>query len=329
MMAKKVLLTGGAGYIGSHTAYCLLDAGYEVFVLDDFSNSSPGSVPAGVSFTEGDVGDAALVRSVLADNAIGAVVHFAGSIVVPESVEDPHGYYLNNVVKSHSLIGACRESGVRHLVFSSTAAVYGAPARVPVSEEAATVPINPYGHSKLMVEQMLRDLSATGALDHVALRYFNVAGADPQGRAGQRGKNLTHLIKVASQTAVGLRPEITIFGTDYETPDGTCVRDYIHISDLAAAHLSALRHLEAGQGSVTLNCGYGRGYSVAEVLSAVERVTGRALAKVEGPRRAGDPPALVAATEKIRRVLDWSPRHDDLDGIVASAIDWERKLKGS
>jgi UDP-glucose 4-epimerase len=260
MMAKKVLLTGGAGYIGSHTAYCLLDAGYEVFVLDDFSNSSPGSVPAGVSFTEGDVGDAALVRSVLADNAIGAVVHFAGSIVVPESVEDPHGYYLNNVVKSHSLIGACRESGVRHLVFSSTAAVYGAPARVPVSEEAATVPINPYGHSKLMVEQMLRDLSATGALDHVALRYFNVAGADPQGRAGQRGKNLTHLIKVASQTAVGLRPEITIFGTDYETPDGTCVREGKRDAELRLrARLLCCRGSLCGRAGDRPGLGEGRG----------------------------------------------------------------------
>jgi UDP-glucose 4-epimerase len=325
-MTEKVLLTGGAGYIGSHTAYCLLDAGYDVFVLDDLSNSSRETVPAGALFTLGDVGDETLVKALIAENDIGAVIHFAGSIVVPESVEFPHAYYLNNVVKSHSLIGACLQSGLRRFVFSSSAAVYGAPEHVPVAEGAPTLPINPYGHSKLMVEQMLRDVSATGAMDHVALRYFNVAGADSLGRAGQRGNNATHLIKVAAETSVGRRARITIFGDDYDTPDGTCVRDYIHVSDLAAAHLSALRYLEGGKGSTMLNCGYGRGYSVAEVLAAIERVTGRPLNKVAGPRRAGDPPVLVAETGRIRRELDWSPAHDDLDAIVESAVAWERKL---
>jgi UDP-glucose 4-epimerase len=327
-MTEKVLLTGGAGYIGSHTAYCLLDAGYEVFVLDDLSNSSRETVPAGALFTLGDVGDEALVKALIVENGIGAVIHFAGSIVVPESVEFPHAYYLNNVVKSHSLIGACLQSGLRRFVFSSSAAVYGAPERVPIAEDVPTLPINPYGHSKLMVEQMLRDVSASGALDHVALRYFNVAGADPLGRAGQRGKNATHLIKIAAETCVGRRSQITIFGDDYDTPDGTCVRDYIHVSDLAAAHLAALRYLEAGKGSTTLNCGYGRGYSVGEVLAAMERVTGRQLNKVIGPRRAGDPPMLVAATDCIHRELDWSPAHDDIDAIVQSAVAWEHKLAG-
>lgn len=326
-MAGKILVTGGAGYIGSHTAYALLDDGRDVVILDDLSNASREMVPDGATFVEGNVGDAALTTSLIREQGIDAVIHFAGSIVVPESVEDPHAYYANNVVNSHGLIGSCLAQGLRHFIFSSTAAVYGSPRRVPITEDDPTLPINPYGHSKLMVEQMLKDVSAASPMRHVALRYFNVAGADPQGRAGQAGKNVSHLIKVAAQVVTGRRAKLTVFGDDYDTDDGTCLRDYIHVSDLAEAHLAALRHLEGGGGSLTLNCGYGRGYSVLEVLAAIEAVTGEPLAREIGPRRAGDPPALVAATDRIHETFDWKPAFNDLERIVESAITWERSLE--
>ena len=323
---RPILLTGGLGYIGSHTAYCLMDAGYDVLILDNLSNSSREFVPKGAEFVEGDVGDERLVESLLAKHAISTVLHFAGSIVVPESVEKPHFYYFNNTVNAHRLIGVCLRSGVERLVFSSTAAVYGDPASLPVREGDPTVPITPYGASKLMVEQMLRDISAVSQLRHVALRYFNVAGADLKGRCGQRGENATHLIKVAAETAVGKRAHITVFGDDYDTPDGTCVRDYIHVSDLANAHLAALRYLENDGSSVTLNCGYGRGFSVKEVLEAVQRTITHPIEIEFGPRRPGDSPKLVACSERIRELLDWSPVLEDLDQIVGSAIAWEKKL---
>ena len=325
-MTSKVLVTGGAGYIGAHTAYCLMDAGYEVFVLDDLSNSSKICIPNGVSFKKGDVGDRRLVEGLLGENEIEAVLHFAGSIVVPESVEEPHLYYKNNTIKSHSLIGSCLNSGVKHFIFSSSAAVYGTPQRIPVREKDRTDPINPYGSSKLMVERMLQDICNVKPFRYMALRYFNVAGADPKGRCGQRGENMTHLVKVAVETALGKRPEIQIFGNDYDTRDGTCIRDFIHVSDLAAAHLSALRYLEGGGESAIINCGYGQGYSVKEVLKAVERAAGKELKKSVVARRAGDAAEVVASTDKIRLALDWEPCFNDIDAIVASALDWEKTL---
>jgi UDP-glucose 4-epimerase len=321
-----VLVTGGAGYIGSHVVLALRDQGRAVVVLDDLSTGRRQAIPDGTALVEGDVGDKALLAGTFARHGIGTVMHFAGSIVVPESVERPLAYYRNNTVKSHALIEACVEAGIGRFIFSSTAAVYGMPDRLPIDEQTPTRPINPYGSSKLMTEWMLRDSAAAHPLRYVALRYFNVAGADPQGRSGQVSKVATHLIKIAAQTVTGQRAELQIFGDDYDTADGTCVRDYIHVSDLADAHVAALRHLEAGGASEVLNCGYGRGYSVREVLSMVERVTGRPLPMRIGPRRAGDPPALVAGVERIGRTLDWTPRHADLETIVASALAWEERL---
>ena len=323
---SAVLVSGGAGYIGSHVVLALREAGMPAVVLDNLSTGMRRAVPPDVPFEQGDVGDADLLARVIARHRVDAVMHFAGSIVVPESVRDPLAYYRNNTLNSHTLIDACVAHGVSRFVFSSTAAVYGIPTAVPVTEDADTRPINPYGASKLMTEWMLRDTAAAHPLRYVALRYFNVAGADPAGRVGQSTPAATHLIKVACELVVGKRSELQVFGTDYPTPDGTCVRDYIHVSDLAAAHVLALRHLATGGDSLTLNCGYGRGSSVKQVVDAVEQASGHRLNTGGGPRRAGDPPALVAAADTLRRTLGWVPRYDDLQVIVETALAWERHL---
>ena len=322
---STILVTGGAGYIGSHVARQLGERGERLVTLDKLSTGFRGAVLHG-SFVEGDTGDAALVSRVLAEHGIDTVMHFAAHIQVPESVANPLKYYRNNTASTRTLLECCVAAGVRHFVFSSTAAVYGMPPGGVADENSPTVPINPYGWSKLMSEQMLRDVAAVNPLRYVALRYFNVAGADPGGRIGQSTPEATHLIKVACQHAVGKRPGIEIFGTDYDTPDGTCVRDYIHVEDLAAAHLRALDYLRGGGSSATLNCGYGRGFSVREVLREVERVAGKRLQVTESGRRAGDPPQLVAAARRIRDTLGWKPEHEDLPGIVATALAWERRL---
>jgi len=327
MSKVPVLVTGGAGYIGSHAVLALLDGGWNVTVIDDLSNGSRDVVPAGVSFFEGDIANRELVDRVLREQRIGAIMHFAGSIVVPESVEKPLDYYRNNTIASHSLISAAVAAGVGHILFSSTAAVYGAPDRVPIEEGDPKQPINPYGASKLMTERMLADASAAYPFNYGALRYFNVAGADPKGRSGQIGKGSTHLIKIAVEAATGKRDHVAVFGTDYPTPDGTCIRDYIHVSDLAAAHVAALEWLIAHpQENLTVNCGYGQGLSVIEVLDAVDRVNGGKVRREMGPRRAGDPPKLVAANAALLSTLEWRPAHADIDGIVADALAWERKL---
>jgi UDP-glucose 4-epimerase len=327
MTKPTVLVTGGAGYIGSHAVLALHDAGWAVVVADNLSNGRREAVPAGVPLVEADVGDAAAMEALFADHGIGAIMHFAGSIVVPESVSDPHTYYRNNTVASHALVGAAMKAGVKHILFSSTAATYGAPETVPLDEDSPTRPINPYGWSKLMTEQMLRDIAATGAFNYGALRYFNVAGADPQGRSGQAGKGATHLLKVACEAAVGKRLHVDVFGTDYPTPDGTCIRDYIHVSDLAAAHVLALEALIASPAeSFTLNCGYGRGTSVLEMLDALDAVNGTPVERVMGERRAGDPPQLVASNRRLVERLGWKPRFADTATIIRSALEWERRL---
>ena len=322
-----VLVTGGAGYIGSHMVLALLDAGEEVVVLDDLSTGFDWVLPPEVILVRGDVGDPELVGRVLRERSIEAVAHFAAKIVVPDSVADPLGYYLANTVKSRALIEATVKAGVRRFIFSSTAAVYGEPRRIPVPEDEPPAPVSPYGRSKLMTEWMLADAAAAHDLRFVALRYFNVAGADPRGRAGQSTPQATHLIKVAAQTALGDRPHIEVFGTDYPTPDGSCLRDYIQVTDLAEAHMAALAHLRAGGESLTLNCGYGRGYSVLEVIEVVKRVSGVDFPVRYSPRRPGDPAAIVARADRIRETLGWRPRHDDLPAIVAQALAWERALK--
>jgi len=328
MSKVPVLVTGGAGYIGSHAMLALKDAGWSVSVIDDLSNGVRHAVPDGVPFYEGSVADKELVKRIIAEQDIQAIMHFAGSIVVPESVENPLFYYLNNTVGTHSLISAAVEAGVKHILFSSTAAVYGAPEKVPVSEDDPKEPINPYGSSKLMTEWMLRDAAAAHPFNYGALRYFNVAGADPQRRSGQQGKGSTHLIKVAVETAVGLREQVAVYGTDYPTPDGTCIRDYIHVSDLAAAHVAALEWLIAHpKENLIVNCGYGRGLSVLEVLDAVDRANGTPIRRVMEGRRAGDPPQLVSANARILETLDWQPRFADIDAIVGDALGWERTLK--
>jgi UDP-glucose 4-epimerase len=325
-MSECVLVTGGAGYIGSHVAWALLDAGWRVVVVDNLSTGRRELVPSGAAYVHGDVGDGRLIREVLRDHGCAAVMHFAGSAVVPESVANPLKYYLNNTAHSRTLVQACVEAGVRRMIFSSSAAVYGIPeGAVMVDEDQPTRPINPYGCSKLMTEWMLRDAAAAGALRYVALRYFNVAGADLLGRTGQATPNATHLIKVACETALGARPHITVFGEDYDTTDGTCVRDYIHVSDLATAHVAALEHLCRGGGNLVLNCGYGHGFSVRQVLDMVGQVSGHPLPVISGPRRPGDPPALVADSRQIRRLFGWQPRLDRLEIIVRSALAWERK----
>jgi UDP-glucose 4-epimerase len=322
-----VLVTGGAGYIGSHAVLALLDAGWPVIVIDNLSTGFDWAVPAGATFAEGDVADATLLAGLIEAHRIGAIMHFAGSVVVPDSVADPLGYYENNMVKSRALIESAVKGGVGHFIFSSTAATYGIPDRVPVAEEARTAPINPYGWSKLMTERMLTDAAAAHPLNAGILRYFNVAGADPEGRAGLSTKGATHLVKVAVEAATGKRGHVDIYGTDFDTPDGTGVRDYIHVSDLAAAHVRVLERLIAEPGdSLLLNCGYGHGFSVLEVLDSVDRVTNRRIERRPAPRRAGDPPAVVADNRRILATLDWRPQRDDLDTIVADALAWERRL---
>jgi len=327
MQKLPVLVTGGAGYIGSHAVLALRDAGWPVAVIDDLSNGARELVPGDIAFFEGSIADRALVDDILGREAIGAIMHFAGSIVVPESVEQPLKYYANNTLATHALIDAAVAGGVKHFLFSSTAAVYGAPERVPIDEEDAKLPINPYGASKLMTERMLADCSAAYGFNYGALRYFNVAGADPGGRAGQIGKGSTHLIKIAVEAAVGKRDGVSVFGTDYPTPDGTCIRDYIHVSDLAAVHVAALERLVANPNeNLILNCGYGKGLSVLEVLDAVDRANGAAVPREIAARRPGDPPQLVAGNKRLMQTLDWRPAHADIDAIVSDALAWERKL---
>ncbi|MFM5923194.1 MAG: UDP-glucose 4-epimerase GalE [Novosphingobium sp.] len=322
-----VLVTGGAGYIGSHAVLALADAGWPVAVIDNLVTGFRWAVPEGVPFYEGDIEDAALLARIFAEQQIAAVMHFAGSVVVPESVSDPLKYYHNNTAKTRALIAAAVAAGVPHFIFSSTAATYGIPEVSPVTEDTPQRPINPYGMSKLMTEYMLRDTAAAHPINFCALRYFNVAGADPRARTGQSTAGATHLIKVAVEAALGKRERVDVFGTDFDTPDGTGVRDYIHVSDLAAAHVLALEALIADPArSLTMNCGYGRGYSVLEVLDAVDRVTNQTIVRVLGPRRPGDPDSLISDNQRIKATLPWDPQYADLDTIVAHALQWERKL---
>ena len=321
-----ILVTGGADYIGSHMVLALTDRGEEVVVLDNLSTGFDWAVSPKATLVQGDIGDEALLDRIMAEHRFDAVVHFAGSIVVPDSVRDPLGYYLNNTVKSRMLMACAVKAKIPRFIFSSTAAVYGNPKTQPVFETEAPAPISPYGSSKLMTEWMLRDTNIAHGLQYIALRYFNVAGADPLGRTGQSTPRATHLIKVACQTALGQRGQLEVFGTDYDTPDGTCLRDYIHVSDLIAAHVDALAHLRKGGDSGIFNCGYGTGYSVLEVIKSVERVTGAPLPVKMGERREGDSAAIVAGADRVRQVLGWQPKHADLDFIVDSALGWERKL---
>jgi UDP-glucose 4-epimerase len=321
-----VLVTGGAGYIGSHMVLALVDAGEDVVVVDNLSTGFAWAIAPQAKLIEGDIGDAEFLNRVMAAHKFDAIVHFAGSIVVPDSVTDPLGYYLNNTVKSRTIMDSAVKAKIPRFIFSSTAAVYGNPLTQPVFETAMPSPISPYGTSKLMTEWMLRDAHAAHGLNYVALRYFNVAGADPKGRSGQSTPRATHLIKVACQTALGQRPSMDVFGTDYDTPDGTCLRDYIHISDLISAHMDALSHLRLGGESGIFNCGYGRGYSVLEVIRAVEKAYGGPIKANRVPRRAGDPAAIVAGADRVREVLGWKPRYEDLDIIVSSALAWEKHL---
>jgi UDP-glucose 4-epimerase len=321
-----VLVTGGAGYIGSHMVLALADAGEKVVVIDNFSTGFPWLLPPNVSVRGGDVGDSAFVKAVIEEFEVTELAHFAAKIVVPESVSNPMLYYGNNTAKSRTLFETALTNGVKRVIFSSTAAVYGDVSGEPVSEDILVNPVSPYGRSKLMTEWMLEDAAKAHGLNYVILRYFNVAGADPQGRSGQSFPIATHLIKIAVQAALGIRAKMDIFGTDYATPDGTCVRDYIHVSDLAAAHLDALTYLRAGGENAILNCGYGRGFSVKEVVDVVKQVTGVDFRADIGPRRAGDPATIVAKSDRIRAALGWKPKHDDLNEIVRAAHAWEAKL---
>ena len=322
----SILVTGGAGYVGSHMVLALAEQGESVVVLDNLSTGYWWSVSPKAKLVEGDIGDEALLDRIMSEHSFDAVVHFAGSIVVPDSMRDPLGYYLNNTVKSRMLMACAVKAGIPRFIFSSTAAVYGNPAVQPVFEDAAPAPISPYGSSKLMTEWMLKDARIAHNLQYVALRYFNVAGADPQGRIGQSTPRATHLIKVACQTALGQRNQLEVFGTDYHTPDGTCLRDYIHVSDLVAAHRLALARLRAGGDSLVANCGYSHGYSVLEVIDAVRRVSGCDLTVNTGPRRIGDAASVIADSALARRELAWVPRHDDLERIVSDALSWEAML---
>ncbi len=323
-----ILVTGGAGYIGSHAVLALRDAGRKVVVLDDLSTGFAWALPADVPLVQGDVADTQLLAALFAAHGVLAIMHFAGSILVHESVAKPLLYYRNNTAASRTLLEAAITAGVPHFIFSSTAAVYGQPEVVPIVEASPLAPINPYGASKMMTERMLADAAAAEPFNYAALRYFNVAGADPQGRSGQSGLIATHLIKIAAEAATGKRDHVAIYGEDYPTPDGTCIRDYIHVSDLAAAHVAALDALISDPArSLTLNVGYGHGFSVREVLDAVDDVLGYMLDRRTGPRRAGDPPSLVAANAAILATLDWQPRHDDIHRIIADAISWEERLR--
>lgn len=322
-----VLVTGGAGYIGSHAVLALRDAGWPVAVIDNLTTGFRWAVPEDVPFFHGDIEDGELLARIFESQATVAVMHFAGSVIVPESVEDPLKYYNNNTAKSRSLIASAVKAGVPHFIFSSTAATYGVPDVSLVSEDTPQIPINPYGWSKLMTEQMLGDTAAAHDLNFCALRYFNVAGADPEGRTGQSTAGATHLIKVAVETALGKRDHVSVFGTDYDTSDGTGVRDYIHVSDLAAAHVLALEALiEQPERSMTMNCGYGRGFSVLEVLDAVDRATNLTIKRELGPRRAGDPGSLISDNSLIKQTLPWVPKYADLDQIIGHVLAWERKL---
>jgi UDP-glucose 4-epimerase len=321
-----VLVTGGAGYIGGHMALALVDAGEKLVVVDNLSTGFAWAVPPNAAFAVGDFGDSDLIARLIDEHEVDAIAHFAAKIVVPESVSDPLGYYLNNTSKARNLIECAVKGGVRNFIFSSTAAIYGETTSEPVAESAAPNPMSPYGRSKLMVEWMLADAGRAHDLRHVVLRYFNVAGADPQGRLGQSTPNATHLIKRAVQTALGRHAGLDVFGQDYPTRDGTCVRDYIQVSDLIDAHMAALAYLRAGGASLTCNCGYGRGYSVREVVEVVKRVSGVDFKVHAAGRRAGDPAAIVAKADLIRRELGWRPQRDDLDAIVRQALDWERRL---
>jgi UDP-glucose 4-epimerase len=322
----SVLVTGGAGYIGGHMVLALLDAGEKVVVLDNLSTGFRWAVPPEAELVVGDFGDSALVADLIATREVDAIAHFAAKIVVPDSVSDPLGYYENNTAKARSLLACAVEGGIRNFIFSSTAAVYGEPQVNPVAEDAGSLPINPYGRSKLMVEWMLQDTAKAHDLRYVALRYFNVAGADPAGRLGQSTPNATHLIKVAVQAALGHRAGMDVYGTDYPTPDGSCIRDYIHVSDLVGAHLLALDYLRRGGASLTCNCGYGRGFSVLEVIDVVKQVSGVDFPVRIAGRRAGDPASIVALADRVRETLKWTPQHDDLPTIVKQALDWERRL---
>ena len=321
-----VLVTGGAGYIGSHMVHALVDAGEPVVVIDNLSTGFSNFLPEGVPLAVGDAGDERLVASVIAQHDVDSIIHFAGSVVVPESMRDPLGYYRNNTMTTQSLLKAAIKSGVGRFIFSSTAAVYGNPEHVPVREDAPTRPLSPYGFSKLMTEIMLHDVATAHGMKYVALRYFNVAGADPKGRTGLATVGATHLLKIAVEAATGQRAKVDVFGTDYPTPDGSCIRDFIHVGDLVDAHRSALSYLRSGGTSVTLNCGYGRGYSVLETIEAVRRVSGCSFAVQYAPRRSGDIMKMVADTTRIRSLLDWTPRYDDLDTIATHALAWEERL---
>jgi UDP-glucose 4-epimerase len=321
-----VLVTGGAGYIGSHMVRALAEAGESVAVIDNLSTGFSAFLPDGVPLFIGDAADENLVEGVITAQGVDSIIHFAGSVVVPESMRDPLAYYRNNTMTTRSLLNVAVKCGVNRFIFSSTAAVYGNPDQVPVPEHAPTRPLSPYGSSKLMTEIMLRDVAAAHDLNYVVLRYFNVAGADPLARIGLATVGATHLLKIAVEAATGQRAKIDVFGTDYPTPDGSCIRDFIHVSDLAQAHRAALSYLRDGGAAVTLNCGYGRGYSVIETIEAVRRVSGRNFAVQYGPRRPGDIMTMIADTGRIRRTLDWAPQYDDLETIAAHALAWEEKL---
>ena len=321
-----VLVTGGAGYIGSHMVHALEEAGESVVVIDNLSTGFREFLPDGIPLLVGDAGDERLVGNIIAQHKVESIIHFAGSIVVPESMRDPLGYYRNNTMTTRNLLNAAIKGRVNRFIFSSTAAVYGNPEQTPVPENAPTRPMSPYGSSKLMTEIMLHDVASAHGMSYVALRYFNVAGADPLARMGLATVGATHLLKIAVEAATGQRAKIDVFGTDYPTPDGSCIRDFIHVSDLAQAHRAALSYLRGGGASVTLNCGYGRGYSVLETIEAVRRVAGRNFAVSYAPRRPGDIMAMVADTSRIRATLDWTPRYDDLETIATHALAWEWKL---
>lgn len=321
-----VLVTGGAGFIGSHMVLALLDQGEKVVVVDNLSTGFKWAVPQEAKLEIGDIADKELIQKLLKEHDVDAIIHFAGSIVVPDSITDPLGYYLNNTVKSRDLIECAVKNNINHFIFSSTAAVYGSPDTNPVNEDAPLAPVSPYGTSKMMTEMMLRDTSKVTNLNYVALRYFNVAGADPLGRTGQSTPKATHLIKVASEIVHGDRSEMSIFGTDYPTRDGTCIRDYIHVSDLAKAHCLALDYLRKGNKSNIFNCGYGHGFSVREVINAVKSVSNTGFPVHEAERRPGDPAELVASSDLIRQHLNWQPKYDDLETIVKHALAWEEKL---
>jgi UDP-glucose 4-epimerase len=321
-----VLVTGGAGYIGSHMVHALVEAGESVVVIDNLSTGFREFLPDGIPLLVGDAGDERLVGNIIAQHKVESIIHFAGSIVVPESMRDPLGYYRNNTMTTRNLLNAAIKGRVNRFIFSSTAAVYGNPEQTPVPENAPTRPMSPYGSSKLMTEIMLHDVASAHGMNYVALRYFNVAGADPLARVGLATVGATHLLKIAVEAATGQRAKIDVFGTDYPTPDGSCIRDYIHVSDLAQAHRAALSYLRGGGDSVTLNCGYGRGYSVLESIEAVRRISGRNFAVQYAPRRPGDIMTMVADTARMRATLDWTPQYDDLDTIATHALAWEEKL---